>query len=161
MFDIKKITLISAILFNSAVFAGEPIVVSTYIKSTPEKVWSTIMDFENYAKWNTWLVKLKGKPNVGSVVEAFGKSGKSLKLKITKIIPNKTICWVDVSWFTYLGMGGWRCRSIRPSINGVKFVNHFEYTGVFGWVLRSMTRVDLKKGMIKENINLRDYLTGN
>ena len=72
----------------------------------------------------------------------------------------KEICWVDVTWFTKFGLGGWRCRSIEklPNGEGVRFVNHFEYTGIFGRVLEKASRDFIEKGMQLENANLKSYV---
>ena len=69
-------------------------------------------------------------------------------------------CWVDVTWFTNFGAGGWRCRRIEelPNGAGVRFVNHFEYTGIFASALERATIDFLQKGMQQENANLKTYM---
>ena len=133
---------------------------SVVIKGTSEQVWATIADFEGYANWNEWMVRLDGEPELGAYLKGYAASGMHLDLQITSFIPNQEICWVDVTWFTNLGVGGWRCRSIQelPDGQGVLFVNHFQYTGTFGRALEYVTRDFLVQGRQQENANLKAYI---
>ena len=130
------------------------------INSTAEKVWAVLVDFEHYGKWNQWVPRLEGKPELGATVKAYANSGPHLDLKITSFVEPKEICWVDVTWFTNFGAGGWRCRRIEelPNGAGVRFVNHFEYTGIFASALERATIDFLQKGMQQENANLKTYM---
>ncbi len=138
----------------------ESIEYSTVIKGTAEEVWDAITNFEDYGKWNQFTVRLEGEPELGAYVKAYVKSGRHLDLEITSFLALKEICWVDVTWFTHFGVGGWRCRSIKelPNGKGVLFVNHFQYTGTFGRALEYVTLDFLKDGMQLENANLKDYI---
>lgn len=40
------------------------------INASPEQVWATLTDFQAYPDWNPFIVKLKGKPAVGTTLEA-------------------------------------------------------------------------------------------
>lgn len=174
MSSINKIRLFGFILvltFNqlNAAYAAcvgaedsdSPIIISTVIKSSAQKVWDTMVDFKNYGLWNAWVGKIDGEAKLGSVVRAYGReSDISLDLKITKLKEPHILCWDDVTWFTNLGVGGFRCRIIEelPDGSGVKFTNHFEYRGVFRWLFSLSTREMLTKGMTLENESLREYL---
>ena len=137
-----------------------PIDVATVMDSTVQKVWDVIVDFKNYGAWNRWVVKLEGEAVKGGRVRAYDKSGTALDLEITSIQEPYRICWNDVTWFTRLGLGGWRCRSIEalPDNRGIKFTNHFEFTGVLGGALDFFTREFLEKGMKLENDSLREFV---
>lgn len=130
------------------------------IKGTAEQVWDAIANFADYGKWNQWTFRIDGDPALGAKLKAYASSGGHLDLKITSFVEDKEICWVDVTWFTRLGAGGWRCRRIEklPDDEGVVFINHFQYTGVFGGALERVTRDFLEKGMQQENQNLKDYI---
>lgn len=45
------------------------------INASPEQVWSTLTDFEAYPDWNPFIVKLKGRPVMGTTLEAHLKLG--------------------------------------------------------------------------------------
>jgi hypothetical protein len=45
------------------------------INASPEQVWATLTDFQAYPDWNPFIVKLKGKPAVGTTLEAHLKLG--------------------------------------------------------------------------------------
>jgi hypothetical protein len=159
----KALILISIFaLFISPTYAKKmnQISVTTAIDSTPQEAWDVMVDFKNYGDWNDWVVQLDGEAKIGSVVKAYSNSGQLLKLKITKMQRPYKLCWVDVTWFTKFGLGGWRCRTIKsnPNGEGILFINHFEFTGVFGGVLDLFARNFLKEGMELENTNLKDFL---
>jgi hypothetical protein len=134
------------------------IVVTTDIDSTVDEVWQVMINFENYNAWNTWY-RLEGEAKEGTKIKAYGESGGHLDLKITKMDEN-TLCWTDVSWFTHFGLGGWRCRSVAPNPdgNGVKFTNHFEYSGPLRFILECGTSKTVLEGMTLENQNLKNYV---
>jgi len=117
-----------------------------------------MVDFKNYDKWNKWY-RLEGEAKDDSIVKAYGESGPNLDLKITKMGEN-TLCWTDVSWFTHFGLGGWRCRTVEANADGsgVKFTNHFEYTGPLRFMLKLGTREALLEGMTLENQNLKAFV---
>ena len=150
----------SMVLFAQDVIISEPdrIVVTTDIDSTVDEIWQVMIDFKNYEKWNEWY-RLEGEAKAGASVKALGKSGGGLDLKITKMEEN-TLCWTDVSWFTNFGLGGWRCRSVAISSdgNGVKFTNHFEYSGPFRFILDLGTRKTVLEGLTLENQNLKAFV---
>ncbi len=137
----------------------DQIVVTTDVDSTLNEVWQVMIDFESYRNWNKWY-RLEGEAQVGSVVKAYMESGGiHLDLKITKMDEN-TLCWKDVTWFTNLGLGGWRCRTVwaNPDGTGVKFTNHFQFSGPFRAVLKVAAREALLKGMLQENQNLKAFV---
>lgn len=148
------------VLFAQDVNDSEPdrIVVTSDIGSTTDEAWEVLIDFKNYEKWNQWY-RLEGEAKEHSVVRAYTESEEHLDLKITRIEEN-TLCWRDVSWFTKFGLGGWRCRSVlaNPDGSGIKFINHFEYSGPLRFILNHLTRDVVIKGMTLENQNLKDYL---
>ena len=139
---------------------SRPIVVTTVMDSTVQRVWDVMIDFKNYGDWNRWVVKLEGEAIEGARVRAYNEAGSSLDLEITSIQEPYKICWNDVTWFTHFGLGGWRCRSIEalPDNQGIKFTNHFEFTGIFGGALDYFARDYLEKGMKLENESLRDFV---
>ena len=137
------------------------IVVTTDIDSTVDEVWQVMIDFQNYDTWNTWY-RLEGEAKEGATVKAYGESGGHLDLQITKMGQN-TVCWTDVSWFTHFGLGGWRCRSVAPNPDGsgVKFTNHFEYSGPLRFILEYSTSKTVLDGMTLENQNLKSFVEKN
>lgn len=160
----KKLILLSLFALSlTPAYAKKraPITVTTVINATAQEVWDVLIDFKNYGQWNQWNVKLEGEAKIGSKLKAYTEvDGKSLKLKITKMEAPYNLCWVDVTWFTKFGLGGWRSRMIRPNPNGngVILINHFEYTGIFGGILDRYTREFLELGLEQENRNLRDFI---
>lgn len=158
------------LLSSGGVFAGpyttvvketeSTLTVSTIIKASPKKIWDVMVDFKNYGLWNIYTID--GEAKKGATVQMHSKGFTDswlidhLDLKIYKLVENQTLCWIDVSNFTYLGAGGFRCRTIKPLADDrVLFVNHFEYTGIFWRLLKWKTYDDLKKGLKDENEALK------
>ena len=145
---------------SEGIFVG-PIIVSTVIDSTVEKVWDLLIDFKNYENWNKWY-KIEGEAKVNAYIKALDiDSGRHLDLQISSMEKNHSICWIDVTWFTWFGVGGWRCREIEALPDGkVKLTNHFGYSGIFQIPFKAYTRQLLVDGMTLENRNIKEYLEG-
>lgn len=141
--------------------SGNTITTTIIINASKASIWNALTNFDTYPEWNTLSVKVDGDCRQGAVIKAYSATGANLDLKITEIVPETSITWVDVSWFTKGGlMGGWRCRSIadNPYGPGVILTNHFEYTGILSFILKFMTKKFLIDGMTKENRGLQMYV---
>ena len=60
------------------------------ISSTPDKVWETLMDLENWPKWNPIVNNIQGKLNVGeelsiTMSDSKGNDSKKYKAIITEL----------------------------------------------------------------------------
>jgi|GEM_PF-655923 len=149
---------------STTVKEGEStLTVTTVLQSSPQAIWNAIVDFKNYDQWNVYTIS--GEARLGATVQMHSKGFEGswfidhLDLKIYKMEKNSTLCWIDVSNFTYLGAGGWRCRHLKPLADGkVALINHFEYTGIFWWLLKYKTYDDLIKGLKDENEALKKYV---
>lgn len=150
----------NVVLGNESIETGlKTISVTTDIDATPDEVWNALVDFEGYGDWNQWY-GIEGPAIEGARVQAVARGGGTrLDLEITQLAPY-TICWNDVTWFTHLGMGGWRCRSIveRADGQGVRFINYFHYTGPLNLFLQLGTRKTLVEGMKLENRGLKRFV---
>lgn len=71
------------------------------INASAEKVWQILSDFENFPKWNPFVVKVLGTPKVDEILKIEVQLPESIKLKFTpKVLvaePNKELRWVGTS----------------------------------------------------------------
>ena len=54
-------------LLNLSIMAKE-IKTQITINQTPEKVWSILTNFNDYGRWNPFIVSITGKPLVGNIL---------------------------------------------------------------------------------------------
>lgn len=77
------------------------IITSIEISSTSKSLWYTLSDFDNYSKWNPFIVDVKGIFEEGSKIEIFVKTRKGnirkYKPRITKLVEHKEIRWYGSS----------------------------------------------------------------
>ncbi len=66
------------------------------INAPADLVWSVLVDFENYGKWNDFCPSIKGKPEVGSPVDMQVDLGNGLQQQVeyvTRVEPGHSITW--------------------------------------------------------------------
>lgn len=72
--------------------AQKTIQTSIIIKSTPEKVWQVLTDFESYPKWNPFVKSLTGEMVVGQYI-AIQLDGMSFKPQLLVYDEKKELRW--------------------------------------------------------------------
>jgi hypothetical protein len=70
---------------------------SVDIKTSPERVWSVLMDFRRYAAWNPFIRSLEGEPRVGAVLNAFLQPPRSYGMRfrprVVTLVPQREFRW--------------------------------------------------------------------
>lgn len=68
------------------------------IKSTPEKIWAILTDFDNYPNWNPFIKSIKGQVKVGNKITVRIKppeaQGMTFKPKVLTFETNKELSWL-------------------------------------------------------------------
>jgi uncharacterized protein YndB with AHSA1/START domain len=41
------------------------------IAASPQRVWSILMDFPGYTRWNPFIRSIEGRPELGALLNAF------------------------------------------------------------------------------------------
>lgn len=78
------------------------------IKAKPEKVWDILTNFENYSKWNPFIVNISGDQKEGIklkvVISPNGPGGSKMKFKpeILSFKENKEFIWRGKALFSGL-----------------------------------------------------------
>jgi hypothetical protein len=109
------------------------------IDATPDEVWSVLMDFPSWRRWNPMVVGISGEPAVGSrlVVTIAIKNGRRMTFrpKVVEYEPGRRFAWLGkvgvpgifdgLHWFTIEGSGaaatlvhGEEFRGILPPLLG-------------------------------------------
>ena len=72
------------------------------INASPEKIWNILTDFENYEKWNPFIIHSSGQPKKGTRLVNTMKNGESnmtFKPRITDVQPHKRFEWLGSLFF--------------------------------------------------------------
>ena len=141
---------------------------SIEINVPPEIIWNWLLNFaENYCEWHPSHIKSyweKGEPNkIGSIIYSEENiKGELLKmrLRLTKVIPNKLFKFKTVGSLKFLLMGG--KFEIEPSKNGSIFIAALDFR--MGKLLSKIAKKTVGKiieHMIEEGQNLKLILEKN
>jgi hypothetical protein len=116
-----------------------------------DKVWQTLIDVENWHKWDTELLeaKLNGDFAIGTKGILKPKTGPKLKFYISEIIPNQSYTFNTIMPVGELVIK----RSLSMENDRVQFTDDIAFTGflkvVFGFMLGGQFRRVLPEVMNK------------
>ncbi len=131
----------------------------TEINASPKKVYSIITDFENYSKWNPWIIAADGLPEEGRLIHIKAKMGDrimNLRHRILTLKPDTEFRWCDVGLFTLFAYGE-RARFIERLENGhVTYRVDLSVTGPAQWMVKLLYGRYLKAGLRDEARALKD-----
>ncbi len=131
---------------------------SIIINASADKVWSTLIDFENWENWNSFIVKSEGKAEVGSTLRnTFDNDGKEMifKPKVLKAEPNRELVWKGQLFIPGIfdGTHGFRIEELGP--NQVRFVNYESFKGLFSGMILKKIYDDTASGFERMNQELK------
>lgn len=119
---------------NTIVMAKE-IKTEIIIKSTPEKVWAILIDFEKYPNWNPFIVSIKGQVQKGKKItvkiEPPGSKSMTFKPTIITKVENRELSWLGSVLFSGLFDGTHKFEVIDNGNGTVTFVQSEQFKGVF------------------------------
>jgi len=76
------------------------------IRSRPERVFRTLMNFSGYREWNPWLKDVEGEAQEGALVSVTPNMvslfGFRLRYRLARIQPQDFLRWEEVAWFDFL-----------------------------------------------------------
>ncbi len=68
------------------------------IAATAEQVWSVLTDFADYPNWNHFVVKIEGRPDIGSNlrvrIKPPGRAAMTFKPKVLTAARNRELGWL-------------------------------------------------------------------
>lgn len=132
------------------------------INASPEQVWSTLTDFEAYPEWNPFIVNLKGKPAVGTTLEAHLKLGN----KAPQVFKPEVLVAQAGSEFRWRGklfvrglFDGEHYFKLRPLKGGQTELIHGEqFSGLLSGLIMSRIHAETVQGFELMNTALREWV---
>lgn len=104
------------------------------INSTSQKVWSVLMNFENYHQWNPFIQSISGDIIPGKtikvVIQLPGKKPMTFKPKVLKLDTNKEFRWKGQLIVPRLFDGEHYFRIIENSDNTVELIHGEIFSGL-------------------------------
>jgi hypothetical protein len=118
------------------VFMKKDIRTDIEINTSAERVWQVLSDFENFPKWNPFVIKVLGQPKVGEILQIEVQLPESKLLKFTpKVLvaePNKELRWVGtMPTGAFRGEHFYQIESLGE--NRVRFIHGEHFSG---WMVR-------------------------
>ncbi|GAL83822.1 polyketide cyclase [Sporocytophaga myxococcoides] len=116
------------------------------IRSTPDKVWSILTDFEKYPTWNPFITSLTGKIETGKKIKVNivppGGPAMTFKPTILKNVPRKELAWLGSVFVKGLFDGEHRFELTDNEDGTVRFVQRERFEGVFVWMFNPQKTKD-------------------
>ncbi len=133
------------------------------INAPLEKVWQTIIDFENYKDWNSQLSYLGGKVLLNEKLHlklsVTGATPYEFKPTISYFKENERFAWIAITGIPKV-FDGEHFFELKDLGNGkVSLVNREEYRGVLSLIMQQLPMMKLApKGFEKMNEELKTFI---
>eukprot|EP00177_Eucheuma_denticulatum_P001897 GFKZ01003384.1.p4 GENE.GFKZ01003384.1~~GFKZ01003384.1.p4 ORF type:complete len:148 (+),score=28.83 GFKZ01003384.1:2133-2576(+) len=133
--------------------------IRTAISAPPSAVYSILMDFDSYPSWNPLVVKLEGKAEVGSTLEAHIKLGDQaatmFKPTVLKNEANKEFRWVGAVLFEWIFRGE-HYFVLEETADGCELLHGELFSGLLDGLMQKMYKKDVEKsfGAFNEAIKM-------
>ena len=99
------------------------------IEAPPEKVWSTLTDFDAYPRWNPFITKMTGDMTEGGKIEA-RLMGMTIKPSIQRMEENTELRWVGHLGVPGIFDGEHYFRVDSAGEGATRFVHGERFTGI-------------------------------
>lgn len=133
------------------------------INAPIEKIWTTLLDFQSYPTWNSFLRKIEGKPQVGSqlsvTIEPPLKKPMLFKPKVLAASPYE-FKWQGNLLLPGIFDGTHRFALERVTDNKTKFIHSEIFTGIFHGPIFNLIANVTQAGFENMNMNLKNYCEG-
>lgn len=136
------------------------------INATTEKVWSVIVDFDNYKNWNTQLTYLGGevKPNgkLHLKLAAEGSAPYEFKPDISYWEDRKRFAWIAKTGIKRV-FDGEHFFELQDLGNGkTLLINREEYRGILSLLFKQLPMMkSAPRGFEKMNFEFKNYVESN
>ncbi len=139
---------------------SEAVRASVVVEAPPDRVWKTLLAFEEYEAWNPLITRIRGQVVVGQRLQVRvsqpGVPPVTITPLVTGVDPERELRWVsDVPTAAVLTA---RHRfQVTPIGNGVRtrFVQTETFTGAFGRLVPGAVRRRLHEGFAGMNAALK------
>jgi len=146
-------------LSNTATMAKE-IKTEVLINTAPEKIWSILINFDNYPNWNPFIKSIKGEVKRGNVIiariELTGAKEMTFKPKILTFETNKELSWLGHLLFAGLFDGEHKFELIDNSNGTTTFRQSEKFKGILVPLFKKQLDNNTKKGFEEMNNKLKE-----
>ena len=153
----KHLSLTLVILLIHVTLMAKEIRTEITIRSTPEKVWAILTDFEKYPDWNPFIRSVTGKVEKGEKISAqiAPPQGKTMTFKPTVLTKteNRELRWLGSVLFKGLFDGEHQFELTDNGDGTVRFVHSEQFRGIFVWLF---DLENTRNGFIQMNQKLKE-----
>lgn len=133
------------------------------IKASSDKVWETVISFENYNKWNTQLAFLggKAKPNgkLHLKLSAEGASPYEFNSNISHWVVQKQFAWIAITGLPKIFDGEHFFELVDLGNEKTLLINREKYSGILSQLFRQLPMMKTApNGFKKMNLELKNYI---
>jgi hypothetical protein len=129
------------------------------IESTPDRVWSTLIDFPSHSTWNPFIRSIKGIPEKGERLVAFIQPpvgrGMTFRPTVLTAIPHQELRWLGRFLFPGLFDGEHYFQIVTLADNRVKFIHGEMFSGIMVPLAKSSLEGPTKAGFNEMNQALK------
>jgi len=129
------------------------------IRTTPEKIWTILTDFEKYPQWNPFITSIKGQVEQGNKIQVRIEppNGKGMTFNPTVITKdkNKELRWLGKLLFSGLFDGEHKFELIDNGNGTVTFIQSEKFTGIFVWMFNPEKT---RQGFMEMNKKLKELV---
>jgi hypothetical protein len=129
------------------------------IESTPERVWSILLNFPEHRQWNPFIRSIQGSAEKGErlTISVQPKGGRTMTFRPTVLTatPNQELRWIGHFLLPGSFDGEHYFQILPLSPDRVKFVHGEKYSGVLVRFAKSLLDRDIKAGFMGMNQALK------
>jgi hypothetical protein len=129
------------------------------INATPTKVWSILVNFENYPNWNPFIKSIKGNLKVGNKImariEPPEANGMTFKPTILTLETNKELKWLGHLLFPGLFDGEHKFELIDNADGTTTFIQSEKFNGILVPLFKKLLDNNSKRGFEEMNEALK------
>jgi hypothetical protein len=112
------------------------------IAAPPARVWAVLENFDGYAEWNPFMVKVAGKPEVGAridiTIEAPGLKRRTIREKVRVVTRDQELVWGGGPPIPYLADGVHFFRLVDLGDGRTRVLHGEDFTGLLVPLLKGM-----------------------
>ena len=156
----KHFTTISLMTIINVTAMAKEIKTEILINATPEKIWSILINFDNYTNWNPFIKSIKGEVKVGNIITARIEppeaKGMTFKPKILIFETNKELKWLGHLLFAGLFDGEHKFELIDHGNGTTTFRQSEKFNGILVPIFKKQLDNNTKKGFEEMNKKLKE-----
>jgi hypothetical protein len=131
---------------------------SIEISAPVERVWSLLVDFSAYPRWNPFVRSIEGTASAGEslrvVIQSPGSGGMRFRPEVLACVPNRELRWKGRLWMAGF-FDGEHYFKIEPRSEGVLFTQGEVFSGLLVPLFRRSLDGATRRGFILMNEALK------